>query len=279
MNFHHLRPKLSKFLIALGLFFTSHSPALALEIVKGDTIQGGLIIVKTEPGHTLTIDDIPLMTSDEGYAVFGFHRDDETMVTLKSFHDNNLISRLDITPERRKYKEQRINGLPKKMVTPPEDVLARIKRDREIVGAARAFQTPLAAFMKSFDWPSHGIITGAYGSRRILNDQPRAPHYGIDIAAPLGTPVNAPQSGIIRMVEDLYYTGWTIILDHGHGVSSTCLHLHETEVKVGDTVAKGQRLGTVGSTGRSTGPHLDWRINWLDKRLDPALLVGPMPTQ
>ena len=122
-----------------------------------------------------------------------------------------------------------------------------------------------------------GIITGVYGSRRILNGQPRAPHYGIDIAAPKGTPVIAPQDGIITMVDDLYFTGWTIIMDHGHGLSSTFLHLDQTAVEEGQTVKRGEALGTVGSSGRSTGPHLDWRINLFEKRLDPMLVAGPMP--
>ena len=111
----------------------------------------------------------------------------------------------------------------------------------------------------------------------MLNGEPRAPHYGIDIAAPKGTPVKAPADGIIRMADDLYFTGWTIILDHGHGMSSTFLHLETTAAEVGDSVSQGQVIGTVGSTGRSTGPHLDWRINVFGKRLDPMLIAGPMP--
>ena len=250
----------------------------ALEVVSGEAIQGGMVIVKTAPGFTITVDGAPLMVSDNGHAVIGFHRDDTETVILKSYSDDALVSRISLTPQRRQYKEQRINGLPKTMVTPPENVLLRIKRDRKSVIKARSYETSITAFLGEFDWPSHGIITGVYGSRRVLNDQPRTPHYGIDIAAPIGTTVIAPQSGIIRMVDDLYYTGWTIILDHGHGVSSTFLHLNTTSMQVGKNVQKGDVIGTVGSTGRSTGPHLDWRINWFEKRLDPALLVGPMPT-
>ena len=264
------------FIYVICIFFTA-TPSFGLEIVKGKAIQGGLLIVKTEEGHEIMLDEKPLMVSKDGYAAFGFHRDDVEEITLRSLKNNEVLSTLTIEPEAREYKEQRINGLPKKMVTPPQQVLDRIKNDREIVGAARAYKTPIEAFLGAFEWPSYGIITGVYGSRRILNNQPRAPHYGIDIAAPKGTPVKAPQAGIIRMVEDLYYTGWTIILDHGHGVSSTFLHLENTSVKIGEHVEKGDLIGTVGSTGRSTGPHLDWRVNWFGKRLDPALLVGPMP--
>jgi murein DD-endopeptidase MepM/ murein hydrolase activator NlpD len=259
--------------IVLGVL----NPATALEIIKGKPIQGGMMLIKTEAGHRITLNGTSLMVSQNGDAVIGFHRDETAPITLTSFDDDDPVASLTITPEKRRYEEQRIDGLPPKLVTPPEDVLARIKRDRDVVAAARAHGTAITAFLGDFDWPTQGIITGVYGSRRILNDQPRAPHYGIDIAAPIGTEVIAPQAGIIRMVDDLYYTGWTIILDHGHGVSSTLLHLDTTSVDVGATIEKGQVIGTVGSTGRSTGPHLDWRINWFNKRLDPALLAGPMP--
>lgn len=262
---------------ALLAFMAATSHAHAIEIITGKPVQGGMVIVKTTAGFSLSANGEPLMVTDDGYAVIGFHRDDTDTLILEAFSDGKPAQRLSMTPEHRTYKEQRINGLPSKMVTPPEDVLARITRDRAIVGNARMHKTPITAFLGAFDWPVHGIITGVYGSRRILNDEPRAPHYGIDIAAPAGTPVIAPQSGIIRMVDDLYYTGWTIIIDHGHGVSSTFLHLNDTSVTVGDKIQKGDVIGTVGSTGRSTGPHLDWRINWFGKRLDPALLVGPMP--
>ena len=147
------------------------------------------------------------------------------------------------------------------------------------MSAARAHASRINAFAGPFSWPVKGIVTGVYGSRRILNGKPRAPHYGIDIAAPENTPISAPQDGIVRMVSDLYFTGWTIILDHGHGVSSTFLHLKKTFVSVGNKIRKGAKIGTVGSTGRSTGAHLDWRINLFEKRLDPALVAGPMTSQ
>ena len=136
--------------------------------------------------------------------------------------------------------------------------------------------------MRSHSGEFNGVesnrISGVYGSQRILNGKPRQPHYGIDIAAPKGTPVVAPADAVVRLAEsDLYYTGGTLILDHGHGLSSAFLHLATVDVRVGESVRRGQKIGTVGSTGRSTGPHLDWRINWFDRRIDPAPLVPPMP--
>jgi murein DD-endopeptidase MepM/ murein hydrolase activator NlpD len=182
-----------------------------------------------------------------------------------------------LTPQQRSYQIQRIDGLQKNMVTPPENVIARIKSDQAAVAAAR--QTPAATgdFWRGIDWPVTGRISGVFGSQRILNGQPRQPHYGIDIAVPKGTPVRAPASGLVTLVKDLYFSGWTIIINHGLGLNSTFLHLDSTAISVGDTVQRGSIIGTVGSTGRSTGPHLDWRLDWQGRRIDASLAAGPMP--
>ncbi len=256
---------------------SAQSDTNAIEILKGQAIQGGLILIKTAPGSRLTLDDTPLMATADGIAVIGFHRDDTDPVMVMATAPDGTVTTRKFTPQPRIYEEQRIEGLPPKMVTPPDEVVARIKRDREMVVMARSAATSIVDFTGDFAWPAQGIITGVYGSRRILNGKPRSPHYGIDIAAPKGSPVIAPQGGIIRMVADLYFTGWTVIIDHGHGVNSTFLHLEDTSVIPGDHVKKGQVIGTVGSTGRSTGPHLDWRVNLFGKRLDPQLLAGEMP--
>lgn len=252
-------------------------PAQALELVRGEIKQGGMILLKTDPGYQLTAEGEPLMVSPDGFAVIGFHRDEENAITIREIAPDGTAENHVFTPAIREYIEQRIDGLPQTMVTPPADVLARIARDRDVVKKARAFATPISAFATSFIWPVRGIITGVYGSRRILNGEPRAPHYGIDIAASKGTPVLAPADGVIRMADDLYFTGWTIILDHGHGVSSTFLHLDTISAPLGTAVKQGDVIGTVGSSGRSTGAHLDWRVNLFEKRLDPMLVAGPMP--
>jgi murein DD-endopeptidase MepM/ murein hydrolase activator NlpD len=163
------------------------------------------------------------------------------------------------------------------MVTPPATVLARIKSDSDAVRAARQRQAPLGDFWRGFDWPALGQISGIYGSQRILNGQPRQPHYGIDIAAPTGTPVYAPASGLVTLVKDLYFSGWTVVIAHGLGVNSSFLHLDQVDVKPGMMVERGGLIGTIGATGRATGPHLDWRIDWQGRRIDPGLLVGAMP--
>ena len=160
------------------------------------------------------------------------------------------------------------------MVTPPKSFWDRIKKENKLIREVRSLDSNLDFIFQKFDWPTKGIISGVFGSQRILNGKPKRPHYGIDIAAPEGTNILAPTESIVRMAEkDLYYTGGTVMLDHGHGVTSVYSHLSSINVKVGDKINKDQKIGEVGSTGRSTGPHLDWRINWFSERLDPALFI------
>ena len=182
------------------------------------------------------------------------------------------LKKLEI--KQRKYKTQVINGLEKKMVTPPKSFWDRIKKENKVIKEVRSLDSNVDFIFQKFDWPTKGIISGVFGSQRILNGKPKRPHYGVDIAAPEGTDILAPTKAIVRMAEkDLYYTGGTVMLDHGHGVTSVYSHLSSINVKVGDKINKGQKIGEVGSTGRSTGPHLDWRINWFSERLDPALFI------
>ena len=175
---------------------------------------------------------------------------------------------------KRKYNIQRIDGLAESKVTPPESVYKRIKKENNAIGEARAINSDLIFFKEKFIMPVEGIISGVYGSQRILNGKPRWPHYGIDIAAKLGTMIKSSGAGIVTMAEDdLYYTGGTIIMDHGHGISTIYSHLENVLVSVGDKINQGDVIGTVGSTGRSTGPHLDFRINWFQTRLDPMSVL------
>jgi len=174
----------------------------------------------------------------------------------------------------RKYRVQRINGLPNNMINPPKKVLARIIIENKKIKKVRMRDSNFSFWKSGFVWPAKGRISGVYGSQRILNGRPKQPHYGIDIAAPRGSLVVAPAGGVVALAEpDLYYSGGTIIIDHGHGLTSAFLHMDKLFVVVGDVVSQSQPIGTIGSTGRSTGPHLDWRINWFEKRIDPGLLV------
>lgn len=291
---------LATFALALALAFTLATPALALTLTRGETTQGSLIIITaSSPASQVTLttattnDASPTTTNNDASTstnpsqilplaanaqlVLGFAPDATAPLTLRETRPDGSHRTLTLTPTPRHYETQRIDGLPSQYVTPPPETLARIKADNRAVGTARQITSRLTAWQEEFIWPCHGIITGVYGSRRILNGKPRSPHYGIDIAAPQGTPVKAPASGEITLIADLYYTGHTIIMDHGHGVSSTFLHLDEVAVAEGQAVKQGEVIGSVGSSGRSTGAHLDWRVNWHATRLDPMLLVPPMP--
>lgn len=277
---------------ALGAFAALTSGSLALSsrralanegddsalTLTGPMTQGGLIVGRTVPGATVTFDGKRLSVQADGAFAFGFGRDfGASAVVEATLADGRTISRtLTVAP--REYDIQRIDGLPDSMVSPPQEVLDRIARENKAVGAARGFDTPQTWFAEKIDWPVIGIISGVYGSQRILNGEPRRPHFGVDIASPEGTPIAAPAPGIVRMAEpDLYYTGGTVILDHGAGISTTYLHMSRLDVAVGDQIGRGAPVGLVGKTGRATGPHLCWRLNWFQERLDAQLAAGPMP--
>lgn len=264
-------------LFAIFSLLSGHAWAADLTL-KGDFVQGGLVLGSVPPGATVVFDDIPTRVSDNGRFLIGFSRDAAPNSKLTvTYADGRKVER-NLSVERRTYRVQRIDGLPRKMVTPPKSVYARIRKENAAIAQARANDMARALFESGWQWPAKGRISGVYGSQRILNGKPRQPHYGIDIAAPVGTPVVTPADAVVTLVHhDMYYTGGTIILDHGHGLTSAMLHMHTIVVKPGDKLRKGDPIGTVGKSGRATGPHLDWRINLFKARLDPALLVPPMP--
>lgn len=247
-------------------------------VLDGQFVQGGLVRGTVPPGTEVRFEGRSVRVSAKGNFLIGFSRDAAAEAKLHvTFSDGKQIGRT-FKIKKRTYKIQRIDGLPSKMVTPPEAVYARIRKENAQIAATRAVDTKTAFFESGWIWPLKGRISGVYGSQRILNGKPRQPHYGVDIAAPIGTPVVAPADAVVTLAErDLYYTGGTIILDHGHGLTSALLHMDTLNVHVGDHVKKGQLIGTLGKSGRATGPHLDWRINLFKARLDPAFLVPPMP--
>jgi murein DD-endopeptidase MepM/ murein hydrolase activator NlpD len=191
---------------------------------------------------------------------------------------DGLEKTLTLTVAPREYEIERVDGLPPSTVTPDPAALERIRRETEMVAAARARRDQRTDYAEGFTWPAGGRISGVYGSQRILNGEPRRPHYGLDIAAPTGSPVFAPADGVVTLVHsDMYFSGGTIVLDHGQGLSSTFLHLSRTLVETGTAVSQGDLIGEIGATGRASGPHLDWRMNWLDRRVDPRLLLSGEP--
>lgn len=248
-------------------------------VLNGKFTQGALLRGQAPAGSKVTLNGETVQINKDGKFVVGFEREAPLQQTLVVKLDNGQKWQRDITLEKREYNIQRIDGLEQKMVSPPAEVTARIKQDNINVANARSGNTDLDALFTRFEWPAKGVISGVYGSQRILNGVPKWPHYGLDIANETGTPVYAPVDGVVTMADDLYYSGNTLILDHGMRVFSTFLHMDTITVEVGETVKQGEQIGTIGSTGRSTGPHLDWRINLGNTRLDPQTIISGSPEE
>lgn len=263
-----MRITLLFFLIVFN-FTLSH----AIEF-KGKFLQGSYIIGKTLPDSKVFIDKTKVKVSKEGFFAFGIGRDRKNDIIIKVLN-NDTVQIIQKKIFKKEYKIQRIDGLPQRQVTPPKEVYDRIKKDNILIGKARAINSNLDYFKDNFIEPlKNSIITGVYGSQRILNGEPRRPHYGLDFAAVEGTPVKAMLDGVVTLAEpDLYFTGGTIIFDHGHGISTLYMHMKDVEVTKGQKVKQGEIVGTVGKTGRSTGPHLDIRLNWFNVKLDPASVL------
>ena len=261
------------FRLLLIIFFFLTTQLNAIEF-KGKFLQGHYIIGITNPSAEIIIDKKKVKVSKDGFFVFGIDRDRKFDVSITKII-NGKKEKIIKKVLKRKYNIQRIDGLEESKVTPPESVYKRIKEENNKIGKARAINSDLPFFKNQFIMPVEGIISGVYGSQRILNGKPKWPHYGIDIAAKQGTMIKSSGSGVVTMAEDdLYYTGGTIIMDHGHGISTIYSHLETLMVSVGDKINQGDVIGTVGSTGRSTGPHLDFRVNWFQTRLDPMSIIN-----
>ena len=257
-------------ILLIFLFFIITTSSYAVTF-KGKFIQGHFIIGKTEPGSEVYIDKKRVKVTFDGYFAFGLDRDRKNDVVIK-INKKKIIKKIF----KRKYRIQRIDGLEEKKVTPPEEVYERIKRENKWIGEARAINSDLVFFKNKFINPlENAIVTGVYGSQRILNGKPKWPHYGIDFAAEKGTEIKAMLDGVVTLAEpDLFYTGGTLIFDHGHGISTLYMHMEKLMVKKDQKVRQGEVIGTVGSTGRSTGAHLDVRLNWFQTRLDPATVLN-----
>jgi len=245
--------------------------------------QGALVIGRAEPGALIEIEGRRLRVSPEGRFVFGIGRDAEGSVSVRIHQPGGgvLVHRIAVTA--RDWPIERIDGVPPTTVNPPPDIAARIEREQALVAAARARDDERSDFAQAFAWPVRGRISGRFGNQRVYmlpdgSGAPKSPHSGMDIAAADGTPVQAPAAGIVTFAaRDLYLTGGTVLLDHGHGVSSNFLHLSRLDVDVGHRVEQGQVIGAVGATGRATGPHLHWGMNWFEVRVDPLLMLERAP--
>ncbi|MCL1129455.1 M23 family metallopeptidase [Shewanella sairae] len=264
------------------IIFTSVLSGLAFQAnaaveLKGELVQGALVRAQVQPGTQVFLNDEPVKVNAQGDFVFGFAREAQLEQMLKLVYPGGLTQLKPLTLKKRAYKIQNITGISKKIMKPDPKAQARAAEDSKQVKVARAQFTASNAFNQDFIWPLTGRISGVYGSQRIYNGKPGTPHYGVDVAAKTGTVVVAPADGVISLsVPDMFYSGGTMIIDHGYGVNSSFLHLSKLYVKPGDIVKQGDKVAEVGSTGRSTGPHLDWRINWYQMRLDPTTVVPSM---
>ncbi len=250
--------------------------ALACLQLSGPVQQGALVWAQVAPGNKVFLGDEELSVAGDGTVVFGFGRDAKSEQVLRVEGPDSCWQSLSVSP--REYRLQRIEGVPQKTVTPGEEHLARIRREQALVTKSRASSAEFPYFSAGFIWPSQGPISGVYGSQRIYNGTPGRPHYGVDVAAPTGTPVVAPAAGVVVLAEgDLFYSGGTVIIDHGMQVFSSFLHMSAVNAVVGQAVRPGDKIGEIGATGRATGAHLDWRMKWRKHWVDPQLLVPPMP--
>lgn len=236
--------------------------------------QGTLVVGKVPPGSKVTYANRTLRVSGYGSVVFGVGRDERGPLEIDVVRPDGSAESASIIVTPRDWPVEKVDGVPPKTVNPPPDIAERIKREQAQVTAARERDDDRPDFAQAFIWPVQGRISGRFGNARVYNGQPGAGHSGMDIAAPGGTPVKAPAAGVVTFAApDLYLTGGTVLLDHGFGVSSNFLHLSRIDVKVGDRIVQGQVIGAVGATGRATGPHLHWGMNWFDVRIDPLLVL------
>ncbi|MGO2331853.1 MAG: M23 family metallopeptidase [Pseudoalteromonas nigrifaciens] len=262
-----------KTLLAAVLISSTSFSAMALEL-KGQLTQGGLVTGNISNAQSVSFNDKTLKLSSKGDFVFGFGRDAPTNHTLKWVDKAGVEHTESLVITKRDYQIDKITGVAKKYVSPAKELSARISKEAAAIRAARQVNSDLLYFLDPVLKPAQGRISGVYGSQRYFNGEPRRPHFGLDIANKTGTPVYAPISGTVVFSQpDIYYSGGTLILDHGHGVTSTYIHLSKLDVKLGDKIEQGSKIAEIGATGRVTGPHLDWRFNWQGERLDPALLM------
>lgn len=236
--------------------------------------QGAMVIGKVPAGSSVRYAGRELRVSGYGSVVFGIGRDEKGPLQVQVRRPDGSSETASITVSARDWPVERVNGVPPKTVNPPPAIAERIKREQAQVTESRKRDDARTDFTQTFLWPVQGRISGRFGNARVYNGQPGSGHSGMDIAVPTGTPVKAPAAGIVTFANpDLYLTGGTLVLDHGFGISSNFLHLSRIDVKVGERIEQGQTIAAVGATGRATGPHLHWGMNWFDVRIDPLLVL------
>lgn len=268
--------------ICLGLFLSIFSGIAQAELLRwnGSLQQGALLLGEIPAGYRASYNQQQLQVTAQGQFLLGLGRHADANIEVLLTGPEGIQTSAQFTVRERQYAIQRIEGVPQKTVTPRAEDVARIRSDSALVKQARKDRTESLDFLDGFQRPLQGPVTGVYGSQRFYNGVPKSPHYGVDYAAPTGTLVMAPASGVVRLAHrDLFYSGGTLIVDHGHGLSSTFLHLSDILVEEGMRVERGKPIAKVGATGRATGPHLDWRMNWRQVRIDPVLVLQALPVR
>jgi murein DD-endopeptidase MepM/ murein hydrolase activator NlpD len=261
-----------RFFIGASLSLAASS-ALAQTVrftVSGSLEQGSLAMGSAPVGSLAALDGRPLRVTADGRFVFGFAPDQTKASLVTVRYPGGSGDSRSFTPTVRQYEIERVNGLPQNTVTPPPEVAARIAHEAETIYLARLSDSAGSDFLSGFDWPAPGIESGVFGSQRIDNGVAMSPHYGVDMAAPVGTPIVAPADGVVSISDDYYLDGGFTLIDHGQGVSTSYLHQSQRLVRAGESVKRGQRIGLIGATGRATGAHLHWAMNWFEVRLDPS---------
>ena len=259
-------------IILFLLFFLSFNFVYSNEFpsINGCFCEGGIITGLISNNDQLKINNKEIVIFENGKFIYAFGRKSKNFVKLDI---NGKIKEFAV--KKKKYKIENIKGLPRNKVEPSKKEIERILIDKNIIKKAKEIGSKKKLFEKKFILPAQGRLSGVYGSQRILNSKPRSPHAGIDLAAKEGTKVVAPSSGIIKIVsKNMFFTGNTIIMDHGLGLISIFAHLKEISVKQGEYIKQGQKIGTIGMTGRATGPHLHWGVYLEKKSVDPFVLVN-----
>lgn len=261
-------------------------PLVAQEVVTpfiaidGELRQGAMVTGRVPPGSSLLLGERALRIAADGTFVFGLDRDAPAEISLLLTMADGRELRETRPVQARDYRIQRVTGIAQRIMEPSAEDLRRIAEEARLVAAARQRDDERLDFRQTFIWPTAGPVTGVYGSQRYYNGVAGRPHYGVDVGVPTGTPVVAPAAGIVSLAHpDMFYSGGTLVIDHGHGISSTLMHLSEVLVTEGERVEQGQLVAKTGASGRSSGPHLDWRMNWFTDRIDPQLLVPPMAAE
>lgn len=266
-------------LIGLALAFAT-TLALA-ELPRMNPVPGGIVTIRLGPAQPPApqafLDDARVMVlAHEGawHAVVGVPLTLETGEHRLHVVDGDGVREINFAVSAKEYAVQHITLRNQRMVEPPAEDLARIEQDHFVIRGVFERWSEVPAPPLRFDLPAKGRISGNFGLQRYFNNQPRQPHSGIDIAAPVGTPVVAPAPGVIVEVGDYFFNGRTVFIDHGQGLVSMYNHLHRVHATPGTSVKRGQRIGEIGASGRVTGPHLHWTVSLNNARVDPLLFVS-----